>query len=113
MYEAGALGQMNRCLATLVIEAVGSDCGKSAGHVGGLLVMPLLPLHGEGDHLDLLVALLLLIFVRVVVRLDWWSVFHDHHVHGTVPVPPVGLVLHVLLVGTLVHGGHPVVSLAS
>ena len=67
VYVAGPLGQMNRCLATLVIEAVASDRGKSAGHVGGLLVMPLLPLHGKGDHLDLLVALLLLVFVRVMV----------------------------------------------
>ena len=49
------------------MEAVGSDYGESAGHVGGLLVMPLLPLHGEGDHLDLLVALMLLVFVRVMV----------------------------------------------
>ena len=43
----------------LVREAVGSDCGESAGHVEAFLAMPLLPLRGEGD---LLVPLLLCVF---------------------------------------------------
>ena len=64
---AGAVGQMNSAVASLVKEAVGSDCGESAGHVEAFLAMPLLPLHGEGDHLDLLVPLLLLVFVQVLV----------------------------------------------
>jgi hypothetical protein len=52
---AGASGQMKSSWAALAGEAVGSDCGESAGHVGACLAMPLLPLHGEVDHLDLLV----------------------------------------------------------
>ena len=51
---AVASGQMNSSWAALAGEAVVSDCGENAGHVDGHLVMPLLPLHGEGDHLDLL-----------------------------------------------------------
>ena len=53
---------MNISCAAWAGEAVGSDCSESAGNVGAFLAMPLLPLHGEGDHLDLLVPLLLLVF---------------------------------------------------
>ena len=35
---AGASGQMNSSWAALAGEAVGSDCGESAGHMGVLLV---------------------------------------------------------------------------
>jgi hypothetical protein len=35
---AGASGQMNSGCAASAVEAVGSDCGESAGHVGVLLV---------------------------------------------------------------------------
>jgi hypothetical protein len=70
---AGAVGQMNSLLASLFKEAVGSDCGESAGHVDVLLAMPLLPLHGEGDHLDLLVPLLLLVFDLLPTLYRSWS----------------------------------------
>jgi hypothetical protein len=59
---AVASGQMNSSWAALAGEAVVSDCGENAGHMDAFLAMPLLPLHGKGDHLDLLVPLLLLVF---------------------------------------------------
>ena len=52
---------MNCSWAALAGEAVFSDRGEIAGHAH--LVMPLLPLHGEGDHLDLLWPL---VFVQVL-----------------------------------------------
>ena len=119
---------MNCSWAALAGEAVVSDCGENAGHVGVLLVMPLLPLHGEGDHLDLHVPLLLLglglaphivpviIIIAGLVVWVWLSLglcraFIITYL-VTAPVLLVGHVLHVLLVGALVNGGHSVVGLS-
>jgi hypothetical protein len=97
---------MNSSWAALAGEAVGSDCSESAGHVGAHLGMPLLPLHGEGDHLDLLVPLLLLPVGRVLHVLVVGALVHGGH-----PALPIGLVNLVLLVSALVLGRHPVEGL--
>jgi hypothetical protein len=60
---------MNSWLASLVKEAVGSDCDEMCRPHGGTFSYALLPLSGEGDHLDLrqfLVVDLLLVILSVM-----------------------------------------------